>query len=211
MLAFTVLFIAIFEGFSKKRRQEIEYREKFSLIGENSNIIAHNIKSILSTQFIIVDNLKDSLGENKEELKDLEENLNATLKYLHELNTFARNEISNISLRDSISKIASILNIPYRNLQISGDNFYFESNVQDVETILLNLFSNAKKSISANEIVEVSLELNRLSIRTPLNKNYQEGSGIGLEIVRKLCLKNKIRFTDNKENSNHTFELIFKS
>ena len=205
-LEYMIFIIVIFEGYSKKRRKEIEFRERFSLIGEDLNVFAHNIKSMLSSQFIISENLKESIGDDNQmyELIDQsEKNLNKVYSYLNDFNIIGKSELQRVNVEDSINKVKTLLKIPNEAISIEKRNgVEFEVVVQDFETILINIFSNAMKACSGTDgFIYVLLGDDKVEITNPVSENFKKSSGIGLEVCKKIALRNKLNivFSPNGE------------
>lgn len=198
-LEFTVIIFAIFEGFSKRRRREIHYRERFSLLGEDLNTFAHNIKSMLSSQFIINQNLQQGVESNecvKDLLKVQEENLEDVHEYLNNFNLLAKSDLEEVNVSECVNRALKLVNIPCESVQsFLDDNISISLVRQDFESILINTFSNGKKALrGSNGEMKVTLRENKLEISFPFSATYKTSSGIGESISRKLALKNNLSF-----------------
>lgn len=213
-LEFALIIFVVFEGFSKRRRKEIEFRERFAVIGEDLNTFAHNIKSMLSSQFIINENLREGVQENacvKNLLTLQDENLNRIHEYLNDFNILGKTEFESVFIAESVRKTLRILNFPAQSvLHELDENFQVTLVKQDFETILINIFSNAKKAIDSNA-TQMKLELvnEKLTITYPFNKEYKSTSGIGESISRKLARKNDLIFDTEFDDDLYSTILTF--
>jgi signal transduction histidine kinase len=209
---FSLIFIIIYEGYTKRKRKELEFIEKFSIIGENINIFAHNIKSILSAQYILTDNLRENIGDIKirnELLDDYYKNLEDINKYLNDFNTLAKNETQKLNLHDTIINVLNMLRIPVAQTNIKGTSFELEIIKQDIETIFINILSNAKKTTIDNQKIEIELKKKEVIISCPFLEDYIPTSGVGLEMAKKIALKNSIAMSLSLESGKYITRLKF--
>jgi hypothetical protein len=213
-LVFTIIFILMFEGYSKRRRKEIEYRERFSLIGENVNSFAHNIKSILSSLFIISDNLKEEFKDEKstaQNFKNLDKILDDIHLYLNQFNTLAKVEKEKVSIKESIMSISKLLRINESNIIFEGDDIHLKVIKQDIETILLNIFSNFKKSINnTDDSIRIKIKKKEIIFSRNFSKAYKTTSGIGQDISQKIAYRNnmELKFKIVNEKSISTIKIL---
>lgn len=213
-LEFGIIVFAIFEGFSKKRRREIQFREKFSIIGQDLNTFAHNIKSMLSSQFMINQNLKTGAQNNqclKELLEIQEENLKDIHEYLNNFNLLTHSSLESVSVDQSVKKMLKLVDIPNHlaTLEI-GEEYHVSLIKQDLETILLNTFSNAKKAMKGSESkLDIKLSNNKLTVQYPFIEDYAKSSGIGESISRNLATKNNICFDTDIAEERYITTLTF--
>jgi hypothetical protein len=200
-----IMFSLVFEGYSKKRRKEIEYRERFSLIGENVNSFAHNIKSILSSLFIISDNIKEEINDKEatsQNFKSLDKTLDDIHLYLNQFNTLAKFEKEKVSIKKSIFKVSKLLRIKEHNIVIEGEDINFNVIKQDFETILINIFSNYKKSINnIDDLIKVKIKRKEISLTRNFSKEYKTTSGVGQDISQKIAYRNNLQLKFKTENN----------
>ena len=211
-LEYMVIVLVIFEGFSKRRRKEIEFKERFSIIGQDLNSFAHNIKSMLSSQFLINQNLLNNIS-NPEKLEFYLNSNKKTLENIHSyLNTF--NVLENtdrefVNIKESITNTGVLLRIPRQSIELDvEDDIRHQLIKQDFETILINIFSNATKAISdSEEKIKVSLEDNLLSIKYPFSETYTSSSGIGESICNRLAQRNNLLLNIQRGSATQPYEV----
>lgn len=214
-IEYMVIILLIFEGFSKRRRKEIEFKERFSIIGQDLNTFAHNIKSMLASQFIINENLLNNISDPNKLKVDLtmnQETLENIHSYLNNFNVLEKTELDLVNVKRSIAKTVELIRIPQESIDLSLDNdIQIHTIKQDFETILLNIFSNATKAIkNSAEKINVSLEENLLVIKYPLNNSYSSSSGIGETICYRLAQRNNLSLSINRDKSDQLYNVQIK-
>ncbi|MBD66194.1 MAG: hypothetical protein CME62_13370 [Halobacteriovoraceae bacterium] len=212
-IEFGIILFALFVGFSKRRRKEIQFRERYSVIGQEANSFAHNIKSMLATQYILNDNLMNNIDNKdimRDSLKDQKKSLIEMKEYLNSFNIFENTDIEKVDIARSIEKVTNLLRINDKNLVLSKSGKITLNVVkQDFETILINLFSNSKKSIDNQQKIEVIISSNNLKIASPYFEQYEKEAGIGYKISKNLALKNNMVLGENIENNKFVYHLTF--
>lgn len=213
VIQFAIMFIIIFEGYSKRRRREIRFRERFSVIGESANLLLHNVKSLMAAQFLLADNIRENINNEREResLLDLnEQNLRDISEYLNGINKLARNEKEKVNVVSVVLEVAKMMKVPEEAIELNGDAPEFTVVKQELETIIMNIISNAKKVLgSVGGKIEVQTQKNLLRVSFLFNENYQSGSGIGLEMSKRLAQKNNLRMETGREGMN--FVVILQS
>tara|TARA_Y100000768_G_scaffold212868_1_gene160408 strand:- start:141 stop:1082 length:942 start_codon:yes stop_codon:yes gene_type:complete len=210
---FMVMLIYLFNGYSKSRRKEIQFRERYSVIGQEANSFAHNIKSMLATQYILNDNLKNSVGVRKrldETIEDQKKSLIEMKEYLNSFNIFENTDIEKVDIASSIEKVKELLRIEDKNLVFTEKS---QGNVivvkQDFETILINILSNSKKAMTNKQQIYVAIKKNKLEVSSPFIENYETESGIGFKISQNLALKNNMQLEEKIEGDKFIYCLSF--
>lgn len=204
VIQFAIMFIIIFEGYSKRRRREIRFRERFSVIGESANLLLHNVKSLMAAQFLLAENIRENIDNEmeRESLLDLQEkNLRDISEYLNGINKLARNEKEKVNAVSVVLEVAKMMKVPEEAIEFKGEEpSEFIVVKQELETIVMNIISNVKKcleNIGGN--VEVQTQANHIRFSFPFSENYQTGSGIGLEMSKRLAQKNNLRMEMGRE------------
>jgi len=198
---FAFFIIVVFEGYSKRRRKEIQYRERFSLIGQDLNVFAHNIKSMLAAQFILQDNLEmnlDNLDEAKQLIKDKGDNLNSIISYLNDFNLLEKTHLEEVNIVQAIKKTCHLLNIPSSAFTLIENESLSKilGIKQDIDSIFINILSNAKKALEYSE-EKIIIIINKQSIEfiAPFSYHFKSSSGIGEMISSRLALRNKMELS----------------
>ncbi len=209
-LIFATVFFLINASFGKKHRKELEFMERFSLVGENTNIFAHNLKSILSSLFLFTSTLKST--EDKEEIRNLinshEDDLKGVLKYMNDFNLLARSETVDMSFKDILMQTTSILKISDSQIALTGEDFRCNCSKQDVQAILINVLSNAKK-INVQKI-DIKTTSNDATIVLPFSHSYPKSSGVGLSMARKLANRNHLKLEARRKGDLYIVRLYKK-
>ncbi len=200
---FFAIFFYLFKGHSITRQNEMEFRERFSLIGNELNIFAHNIKGLLSSQFIIVDNIEDGLRRNidiKESVESAQKNLNDIHLYLNSFNLIANTNLQSIQIFDAVEKVIQLLKISPNQYKIEGARKKSINIIQqDFESILISILSNSVKALasSQNDSHKIFIRIleDKLTINSPFSSQYKSNSGIGEKIATSLAEKHDLRLT----------------
>lgn len=214
-LEYMVIILVIFGGFSKRRRKEIEFKERFSIIGQDLNTFAHNIKSMLSSQFLINQNLLNNIS-NPEKLEFYLKSNKKTLENIHSyLNTFnvlEKTDRELVNIKETITNTGVLLRIPKHSIELElEEDIRHHVIKQDFETILINVFSNATKAIcDSEEKIKVSLKDNLLSIRYPFSETYTASSGIGESICNRLAQRNNLLLNIQRGSATRPYEVQIK-
>ena len=203
---FIIVILVIFEGYGKRRRKEIQFRERFSIIGLNANAFAHNIKSMLTSQAMLNETLKACLTDPEKASKLLrvnETNLYNIQNYLNEFDVLERTKFESVNVKLALDKVLSLLRISKDSVSIDiKENSLIEILRQDFETILINILLNASKAIEENDQkIEIMADTKEISITYPRDENDPEPSEIGEKIVSNLARKNNILIETESSDS----------
>lgn len=210
-IEFTVLILVINEGYSKRRKKEIEHRERLSLLGQDVNIFAHNIKSMMSSHFIISDNLNENINNPKvlkETLEVHDDNLKEITSYLNSFNLLEKTEKCTFNVKDSVMTTLHLLSIPMDKVSLTGEA-KIECIKQDFDSILINILSNGKKSTKINGKIEIKISKNELIISNPIIENYEVNSGVGEVFTTKLAKRNNLELEITKCQSLYTHKIKY--
>tara|TARA_Y100000782_G_scaffold4962_1_gene6047 strand:- start:291309 stop:292289 length:981 start_codon:yes stop_codon:yes gene_type:complete len=210
-LEYMVIIMVIFEGFSKRRRKEMEFRERFSVIGQDLNTFAHNIKSMLSSQFLINQILLNNVSNPQKLEKYLIKNkktLENIHSYLNKFNVLEKTDSDLVNIKESIANTIELLRVSKASMEVDlSEETHVHAIKQDFETILLNIFSNAMKAITdSDQKIKVFLEENTLTIQYPFSKSYTSSSGIGEQICYRLAQRNNLSLNIGKAGSTQQYE-----
>lgn len=193
---FILIFFYLNEWYTKSRKDENSLKERLQILGQNTQSFAHNIKSVMASQFIIVENIKENIESSipVEELLQIQDtNLEEIRKYLNSFNLLVLNENEKVSLKGSIKQSIYLLGIGKETVNFSGDDIFLNGTRQDIETLFISIFSNIKKGFQySNKQIECEFSNKMICIKTPFIEDFPTSSGIGNLLVERLADKNEL-------------------
>ncbi len=156
------------------------------------------------------------LKKSIETISELRKNLTTLL----EKKTF---QITNVNICDIIKDTLQLHqpNYPNINFKLSCDILFVKTNADALKQILHNLISNACKYNTPNGYVKIYVNKNRLYIEDSgvgikdthkiFDRAYslQNSSGLGLDIVKRLCEAMDIKIEVSSSKNGSCFSLIF--
>ena len=209
----------------EKTREENELLHKnYSMIGEISVFLAHEIRNSLSVIYGYAKTIKDN--ENK--VKQISEEIHFLTDMMNKFMEFAKpiksNNNEEINLKDLFNSILSSYDMEF---EIFDNDFLINSDKNLLTSVIQNLIINSIQAESTKIIVkakkldnkvEVSFSDNGTGIKEkdlqkiwyPFFTTKDKGSGMGLAIVKKVSsfLNIDISLFSTDENGT-TFKLIF--
>lgn len=220
-ICFSVLIIFQNFKFQDAVEQNKADNERLAVLGENSNILLHNVKGQFASQMILVDNMADSL-DNRNELAKLlslsKGHLKEVQKYLTSVNKFQNSDAhpesqkTNFQVLDVIEESLLLLGLAKENITSKGTSFLVNANREDVLTIFLNVFSNALKStpkLYRKNDIQVTISEQIVLVTHALSKNKNASSGIGNVVSEKLAFRNEMDFNVVFLGEEMTYSLAF--
>jgi hypothetical protein len=196
---YMLMLIYLFNGYSKSRRNEIQFRERFSLIGKDLNIFAHNIKSLMSSQLILNDNIKENIEDHtllNELILKSENNLDEIYSYLNEFNLLSHTDYQQVDFKKVILKVCKLLGIPNKSIHlVTHETFNIIACTQDIESIMISILSNAKKSLAASpKDLKINIDVfhDHISFTSRFIQDFPKSSSIGDKITDQLATKNAL-------------------
>jgi two-component system OmpR family sensor kinase len=205
----------------KPLKESIETLDKFAkdLIHDlNTPITAMKLNIKLLEKDPQIKNIKaiERLNKSINTVTELHENLTVLL----EKRTF---QIISVNIFDIVREVVHLHEPSYPNItfDISKNSLIIDTNPNALKEVLHNIISNACKYNSHNGYVRVYEENKILHIRNSgaeinetnkiFNRNYSEqnSSGIGLDIVKRLCDAMNIKIEVTSDEESNCFSLIF--
>ncbi len=223
VLGFTILIILQkIKFFDSVEKTEIQ-KERLVILGENINILLHNIKAQFASQMILVDNMKDSIND-KNELQELLELANNHLvevkNYLNSVNKFQNTKIiseqqkETFSIFEVLDESLLLLGLSRTSISLVGKDLDINMNREDILTIFLNVFSNALKTIKRVRNLESEISINlkegRLRISFDKSHDYEDSSGIGNLVTERLSIRNNIKYNLSEDSKKLTYQFDFQ-
>ena len=168
--------------------------------------ILHDFNTPISSMKINLSLFRREIGEN-EKINRLENNIESILGLQHNLQAFLKDiptQLETFSLDTLVENRMVYFKTLYPDIHYSSklDNIVLETNKDALTRIIDNLLSNAGKYNRAKGKVTISMDNNSLMIAdtgkgiknpTKVFKRYYKeqdrGIGIGLHIVKKLCIE----------------------
>ncbi|GAB6044684.1 hypothetical protein JCM11957_02820 [Caminibacter profundus] len=179
--------------------------------------ILHDLNTPLTTLKLNLFLLKKEFGEH-DRINKIEQTIKTILKYQQNLQIFLSNnpnQIETFNIKELIDEKLKFYSANYPNIKYSNTADYkITINKNAFNSILENIISNAFKYNKKNGSIEIFLKDKKLfikdsgiGIKNPkkiFNRFYKEsqrGTGIGMNIVKKLCdeLKIDIKIESQKE------------
>lgn len=223
-LLFIFAFLSFYLAKSslKPLKESIETLDKFAkdLIHDlNTPVTAMKLNIKLLEKNPDIKNTKAMVRLNKSinTVTELHENLTVLL----EKRTF---QIIPVNIFDIVREVVHLHEPSYPTVtfDISKSFFIVETNPNAIKEVLDNIISNACKYNRHNGYVRIYGENKTLHIKNSgveihetnkiFNRNYSEqnSSGIGLDIVKRLCDAMNIKIEVTSDESSNCFSLIFK-
>lgn len=222
LFIFASLSFYLAKGALKPLRESIDTLEKFAkdLIHDlNTPVTAMklNIKLLEKNPLIKDTNAIVRLNKSISTITELHENLTILL----EKNTF---QIELVNVCDIVQDVVQLHEPSYTDIKfnISCTSLFAETNTNALKEVLHNIISNACKYNRQNGYVNIYMQDNVLRIKNSgaeihepdkiFNRNYsgQNSSGIGLDIVKRLCDAMNIKVEVTSDEKSSCFSLIFK-
>ncbi len=218
----------------KKLEEEIIRSEKFAALGKMSAVLAHEIKTPLTSIKLNVDILNQTLllqPEDKEAFKIIGKEINRLTELVKEVLQVSRTaplKISNTKLKKFIDEIFHQALLDTKQKQITFTNnasdFEFESDEDKLKQVFLNIIQNSIDAIKNEGTVTISSRVsnNYLIVRItddgcgieepsnifdPFFTTKVSGTGLGLSISQKIIEQHKGTFS---LISSHPGETIFE-
>ncbi len=164
----SILGIVLNSTLSQNRSFQYESLEKFSVIGQVSTAIAHNVKGMIASPLFDLDLLRKEALKNSN--KRLSDKLDRVYKKIERSETILRdlNYIAHvaheskdwISLEEIVTKSASLLELQKKGItvkcddqcEVYGDRTQFES-------IFISFFLNSKKALISKHILNPEIRI----------------------------------------------------
>ncbi|TDE02377.1 sensor histidine kinase [Flavobacterium hiemivividum] len=193
-------FIGVGRDVSIRQRKELELNKLLEVTTDQNNkllnfahIISHNIRSHTSNLAMVLEVMKDT-DDVEEKLsyidlfKEATDRLSETIEYLNEIITVQRSmdiEKTKICLKDEIEKTKDSLNFIIKKNQITildtiPDDLTVFVVPEYIESILLNLFTNAIRYKSPDRATTIEINYEVTDQHTIINFK-DNGLGIDLE------------------------------
>ena len=221
LFIFATLSFYLAKSSLKPLKESIETLDKFAkdLIHDlNTPITAMKLNIKLLEKDPQIKNIKaiQRLNKSINTVTELHENLTVLL----EKRTF---QIISVNIFDIVQEVVHLHEPSYPNItfDISKNSLIIDTNPNALKEVLHNIISNACKYNSHNGYVRVYEENKILHIRNSgaeinetnkiFNRNYSEqnSSGIGLDIVKRLCDAMNIKIEVTSDEESNCFSLIF--
>ena len=221
LFIFATLSFYLAKSSLKPLKESIETLDKFAkdLIHDlNTPITAMKLNIKLLEKDPQIKNIKaiERLNKSINTVTELHENLTVLL----EKRTF---QIISVNIFDIVREVVHLHEPSYPNItfDISKNSLIIDTNPNALKEVLHNIISNACKYNSHNGYVRVYEENKILHIRNSgaeinetnkiFNRNYSEqnSSGIGLDIVKRLCDAMNIKIEVTSDEESNCFSLIF--
>ena len=205
----------------KPLKESIETLDKFAkdLIHDlNTPVTAMKLNIKLLEKNPDVKNTKamERLNKSINTVTELHENLTVLL----EKRTF---QIISVNIFEIVREVVHLHEPSYPNItfDISKNSFIIDTNPNALKEVLHNIISNACKYNRYNGYIRIYEENKILHIKNSgveinetdkiFNRNYSEqnSSGIGLDIVKRLCDAMNIRIKVTSDEKSNCFSLIF--
>ena len=214
-----VLYLLMKYYFEKNIEEIDTQKTRMATIGKNYNIFAHNIKSMFSSQFMLTQAIKNKLNRDQDISEDLDESvnhLNRIHNYLNEMNKIETEQKTTVQISNIFEIIElslGLLNIKKDTIKIEDKKLLLsERSRSELLTIFINIFSNAKKSISQLGSINnlaLSIKDNHVMIRYLYSSEYITTSNLGMKLIEDLCNNNKIKFKFDIKDKEVFYHLYF--
>ncbi len=185
------LFVEIDITDKKKLEAEIAKSEKLAALGKMSAILAHEIKTPLTSIKMNVDILSQSLKLNeddKESFEIIKKETNRLTELVKEVLQFSRTSelvFSKVNLRELIDEIIQIAELNCRNKQIkffnNSDNIEIKADADKIKQVFLNLIQNSIEAIDNQGLIEITSET-----KAPYIFIYIKDNGKGIEDTERI-------------------------
>lgn len=223
-----ILGIALNKTLDKYRIFYGESLERFSIIGEVSTAIAHNVKGMISSPLFDIEVLQKKLNEKgeydlAEKLSDIYKNIENSEKVLKDMNYISHvaHEYNEwVPLSEVIENISRILNIRNKNVKVLGpEGVLVFTDRRHLEALLVSLMLNSLKGFSDSQSIDNYIQISNVGstlcfrdngngfsheILASLNKGkylpHRNFSGLGLTLVRRLVQRMEGHLTFSNEN-----------
>lgn len=179
------LFVEIDITDKKRMEEEISRAEKLSVLGKMSAILAHEIKTPLTSIKMNVDMLSRSLQLNqydKESFEIIKKETDRLTNLVKEVLQFSRTSdlmLSKIKLHQFIDEVFQLARANVSNKQITfinkTDDIYLIIDPDKFKQVLLNLIQNSIDAIETNGEIEISSIQKATSVSIYVKDN---GAGI---------------------------------
>ncbi len=214
-VSFTLVAGVTAHNLSFERELRYKAQARFSLIGTHAASILHDLKNILATPLLQIDELrlatKDQKNSNIDEaISDIEKTLNhaatITIRF-NQMTVLANTQKSKVKISDTIFEVKAILNRRLNgvSLDIRGDREIL-ADQGFITSLFLNLFMNSLAAMLKSDVKRILISVDAKKIRFEdtgtgfnqealkhINKNLTftdktDGSGNGLYIIKESCL-----------------------
>lgn len=185
------LFVEIDITDKKRLEAEISRAEKLSALGKMLAILAHEIKTPLTSIKMNIDILSQSLqlsSFDKESFEIVKKETDRLTNLVKDVLQFSRTSdlfISKVNLHQFINEVFQLANTNTSNKQITfinkTDNISIEVDQDKFKQVLLNLIQNSIDAIDNQGLIELSSEINGTSISI-----YIRDNGAGIEEPEKI-------------------------
>lgn len=159
---------------AEKIKGELEQFQKASIVGQMSNIFAHEVKQPLHALYCYAHALQRSIDNGKSDEELLKEGLNKIQdqaqhigKIVEGVRVYAKgkeSEKENVDLNLLLQKICTSLKRKHKLLlRLPEGNFFITANPLEIQLIFTNILKNAVEASEKNDNPEVSVEVNHVS------------------------------------------------
>jgi signal transduction histidine kinase len=229
-LAFNTMAMSLNKSINERKKLEAEIirAEKLAALGKMSAILAHEIKTPLTSIKMNIDLLSQTANlnpEDKESLEIIRKETNRLTQLVKDVLQFSRLSdlfISKINLRLIVEEVLQLVKSNCRNKEID-----FENKVDDVELevdrdkfkqVLLNLLHNSIDAIESQGKIEIYSVVNQSSVSIFIKDNGKgiedsekifepfyttkaAGTGLGLSVSQKIIEQHngKLKLVSSKQ------------
>ena len=187
-LVILLIASAYFYFIQKKTNKELSLLNNFK--NQVFKVIGHDLRMPIAS--IVSSNATDDTKHKADNALSI---LDELLMWGTKTNT--KNEIVNVGRLLHKIEEELIEQIQAKNLDITikSNNFKnYKTNKNEITIILRNLMSNAIKYSKNDSAIDINLNHNNIIFSNEIDKNIKSGTQKGLEIVKFLVNKNKLKF-----------------
>ena len=199
----------------KNNTEELVKREKLAALGKMAAVLAHEIKTPLTSIKLNADIIAETLDlseEDRENFEIMKTEINRLNNLVKDVLQFSRQmelNFSEVKLKDLIDNVHNQLSKKLNDKNIilvnNTENIYLEADTDKLKQVFINLMDNSIEAVDQNGIIEISSfgdkENNSVSILVkdngcgiepelkifePFFTTKASGTGLGLSISQKI-------------------------